>query len=614
MTTSRTLAVLGGALLLAAVYLIARPYWGIAHDAQLYVGQALNHQHPGLLANDLFFRYGSQDRFTIFSAVFGPLIAWGGVDKMAMAFTVIGAAFGLASAWFALRAVTDGAQALVATIILAAWPGWYGGLRVFSLFEPFATPRVWAIGLILLGMATALRGRYWTSAIAGISAMALHPLMALPGIAWIAFATWPRRGVLAGLLVGSIATVAASTTGMPPFDRVLAIFDPIWRELVQTRSEHLFTQDWNSRDLDAVGCSILGSALVAMRFNGVARRVFASAAGLGALGVVVTVIGSDWAGSVFVTQLQPWRALWISTLATGAGLGLLLARGTDASREDWIAIAGGGAGSLLGVTGGPLATAASIALLIGFRLATKPEVKRLLLLAAALIFAQATAWYLLNRHFEWLAAEVYARYPLVLPFYLRDPALLAILAFAVTIAWHRWQAQILHLTLVVGGAIAVAIGSLDWTGAYVQGRETHQQFPEVPAILARLPVGTNVFWRGDPLIPWLALGRPSYLSAEQTRGIVFSRATALEAGRRGQLAESVLGPQNFLGSSKFIAEVGSVPKPLDSPDAVGLCVDPELGGVYVSGMSNAVPGMPIHDRRGTPIGRFVFCSDVRGSP
>ena len=76
MTSSRNPSVWSRLLLVAAVYLIARPYWGIAHDAQIYVGQALNLSHPGLLANDLFFRYGSQDRFTIFSAIFGPLVAW----------------------------------------------------------------------------------------------------------------------------------------------------------------------------------------------------------------------------------------------------------------------------------------------------------------------------------------------------------------------------------------------------------------------------------------------------------------------------------------------------------------------------------------------------------
>lgn len=611
MTSSRTSAAFASVLLVAAVYLIARPYLGVAHDAQLYVAQALNRQSPGLLGNDLFFRYGSQDRFTVFSAIFGPLVAWRGVDQAAIASAALGAGFALASAWFALRALTDGTRAMVAAVILAAYPGWYGGLRLFSLFEPFAAPRVWACGLILLGMAAAVRGRAWASVLAMAAAMAVHPLMALPGIAWIAFATWPRRYVLMSLSVAGIATIAAWAASLPPFDRIMLAFDPAWLELVQSRSRHLFAGNWDNRDLEAAGCSILVSILVAMRVRGMARRVFATAAGIGAVGLVVTMVGSDWIGSIVATQLQPWRALWISTLAAGAGLGLLVARGVAAEREDWIAIAGGISGSLLGVTGGFVAAAASIALLTGYRLSARPEVRRLLLIAAALTLAEAVVWYALGRRSAWLAQDVFAPHEVLVPFYLRDPALLALLGIVVIATWNRWQARNLRIGLTIAAVIATVIGAIDWVKVYHGETVGHRPLPEAAAILARIPQGASVFWKGDALIPWLGLGRPSYLSYSQTAGIVFSRDTALEAWRRIELVESMLGSQPLLGFSKDVGKAPGVQKALDSPEAVGLCMDRELGGVYVSDASGAAHGVPIHDRGGVLVGQFVICDDVR---
>src|SRR5438094_10572948 len=73
----RPLALFAWLVLLNAIGL---PYLGYVHDARLYSGQVLNALHPEVLGEDLFFRFGSQDRFSAFSRLMAPLVAGLGLD------------------------------------------------------------------------------------------------------------------------------------------------------------------------------------------------------------------------------------------------------------------------------------------------------------------------------------------------------------------------------------------------------------------------------------------------------------------------------------------------------------------------------------------------------
>ena len=59
---------------LLAVNAVALPYRGILHDSQLYAVQVMNRVEGGAYSDDLFFRYGSQDKFSVFSLVAAPLV------------------------------------------------------------------------------------------------------------------------------------------------------------------------------------------------------------------------------------------------------------------------------------------------------------------------------------------------------------------------------------------------------------------------------------------------------------------------------------------------------------------------------------------------------------
>src|SRR5258707_971776 len=67
-------------LVLLALNALARPYAGITYDARLYSVQVLNQIDPTSYGDDLFFRYGSQDQFSIFSRFAASFVGLFGLE------------------------------------------------------------------------------------------------------------------------------------------------------------------------------------------------------------------------------------------------------------------------------------------------------------------------------------------------------------------------------------------------------------------------------------------------------------------------------------------------------------------------------------------------------
>ena len=440
---------------------------------------------------------------------------------------------GLCSAWVALRALGATAEsALLGTLLLAAWHGWYGGLRVFSLFEPFATPRIWAVGSILLGVGGrhARPGLVERGGMRGGYGIAPVDRAAGRGVDRARRCGRPAASDRARRCRGCCRRRAgvgnsSSRHGAGPFRSG-------WRALLEDRTQYLFLKSWTDVDLDVAACSILGAVLVAMRATGAARRVFAVAAAMGSGGP---------RGDLRRQRLAGQRGRHAdSALARPVDTDLRGNRGSRAAawqghgpqsrRPDCDGRTG--VGTPLGVTAGPLVMAVSILLLVGLRLARTTTTVRLLTFAAALLFAQAVLWYLLNRQADWLVQEVFATQVRWLPAQARDGALLSVAGVAAIIAWRRWPARKLHLVLECRCVLGIAHrlrrlvdglrkGCLETpadsgnegdscaTAAGCQrilGRRSHRSMAR--ARTPELPVGGK------------------------TAGIVFSRETALEAGRR----------------------------------------------------------------------------------
>jgi len=102
-----------------------------------------------------------------------------------------------------------------------------------------------------------------------------------------------------------------------------------------------------------------------------------------------------------------------------------------------------------------------------------------------------------------------------------------------------------------------------------------------------IPPDANVFVvpaHNSAAFAWFTLQRPSYLTVDQSSGVVFSRATALEVRRRSQVLLPLMDPDWRLLSSMQRARSGkSTPsssyRPLTRRLLIRLCSDPLLNFV-----------------------------------
>jgi hypothetical protein len=83
---------------------------------------------------------------------------------------------------------------------------------------------------------------------------------------------------------------------------------------------------------------------------------------------------------------------------------------------------------------------------------------------------------------------------------------------------------------------------------------------------------------------WFTLGRSNYLTLDQSSGVVFSRATALEVRRRSEVLLPLMDPDwKLLTSLRTKSGSGrkneATTHPLTSRSLIRVCADPQLGFV-----------------------------------
>src|SRR5262249_37722572 len=76
---------------------------GVRHDAILYTGQVLARLMPDRVGNDLFFVYGSQDKYSLFSALMAPLFERFGIGLSEMVVLGLCNAMFVAACWYPMR-------------------------------------------------------------------------------------------------------------------------------------------------------------------------------------------------------------------------------------------------------------------------------------------------------------------------------------------------------------------------------------------------------------------------------------------------------------------------------------------------------------------------------
>lgn len=495
---------------------------------------AANRLAPTHYAQDVFFLFGSQDSFNLFSPLFAALMAWLGGDLASRALTLGGGLLWIV-AWTYLAHAAFGATLAARALVLLAAPlalSYSPNFDTFVLNETFATARIISIPLSLIALAARLDGRLALAWVVAFVATALHPLLGIWGLAALISSRWPapRLWLAAGIAITLLGSVAALSITPP-----LALLDPEWEATLRSSTRDLF--------VGPLGTARVGAMLfwIAALWSGVQlgtkrlRRLYRAAAILTVGGLAVAAIASFWLPVELVVQAQPWRVLW---LAICLGLVALV----DASSR------------LLRRPGGPW-----LLLLVSVATYLFDD-------ARALVLALA-AWTLSRRGGICVRLREQTRkFPQVLPALsiaaglCAAPAAFSELESLANGLVGFWGNCGIWIVLLGGGGVsvlfwAVALGYragrvfalliglplLLVAFAQWDKRPEHARVREASYLLVArdaLPLGgvvspgSVVHWPGRDLDVWFRLGAANYASEVQAVGMVFSAAKARVITRR----------------------------------------------------------------------------------
>jgi hypothetical protein len=536
------------ALLGVATWALSHAYAGLFHDSGLYTLQALARLHPGSLSSDVFLKFGSQDRFTLFSPIYAATAHWLGVEPAAAALTLASQAALLAGAWVLARTVMPLPMAVLGLGLLIAVPGDYGSGRIFTCMESFLTPRMAAEALALAGLAAALQNSKRWAVLLMAGAALLHPIMAMAGIVALSWLYGgERRPAMALWAAAAVAALALGSSALPPGP--LGRFDAEWLTWVKHRSPYLFLESWTIDDGSRAAVTLV-TLLAGMRVLSQPARLLAKITLItGASGLAFTLVGCDLLHLAPVTQLQPWRWLWLGTVVSA----LLL---PGIARTLWGMNRSGRATLLLLLSGWifaatPYALAAAatalVPLTVGQRL--RADEIRWVFLGSVGMLAIAVAWRLAsNLEFTdsyYLDARIPGWLRRAMSFAHDGGAPAVLLASA----WWMARRPARRLGLAALGVIAAAGCAVLVAPTWARWTERNyppQRVAQFAVFRDLIPPGAEVAWLESPVAAWVLLDRPNYLSVLQTSGLVFSFQGARELQRRSAALGPAIDPATFM--------------------------------------------------------------------
>jgi hypothetical protein len=532
---------------------IKHHYLGLGGDARLYAVQALARIHPNL-GNDLYLKNASQDSFTLFSSLYAPCIVLIGLGNAALTLTLAFKILFFTASWVLGRHLLQGACAFRAVALLILIPGVYGAFGVFQYAEDWLTARSAAEALVVTAIACSICGRRLSGLLIACGAMALHPLMALPGLLWLVCLWLPLRlsalAAAAGiLLVLAIASIASWT---PLMGHLAVVMDAAWLEVVRERSQFLLLQFWRAGDWSQNARPFLSLSLSILAIDDArVRKIGATAILIGAAGLMLALIASLVGPVAILLQGQAWRWVWVTSFASVL---LLVPTLRALWRPDRC---------------GPLCVPLMIC---GWMFST---IGGTICLAFAL-----TLW--LVRDFMKDRVAMYHR---DMGTRLESLSLTAVAAFT-----NRGKPRPIVLSLTTAGLVAAClysmpralhdstrVGTVAESDAYSDWRRA-------------IPPDANVWIapvRNSAAFAWFTLQRPSYLTVDQSSGVVFSRATALEVKRRSQVLLPLLDPDwrllsNMAQAHSSGGKSATSVRPLTPERLRSVCRDPQLNFVVAA--------------------------------
>jgi len=520
-------------LALLALWLLTHRYFGIQHDGQFYAVQALARIDPAAYARDLFFAFGSQDNYSLFSPIYAGLISAIGLDRAAFVL-LAGAHLAWALAAFVLaRQWLSGPALWIGLGLLFAVPGHYGSQAetahdVLRYAEGFLTARSWAEPLVLAGVAATMGGRHLLAATAIAAAALCHPIMALPGVIFLVGFYWHLSIRSLALLAMLAAMVAFS---MPEMDAE-------WLSEVRRRARFVMLDTWSWGELLEplawAGILLAAASQVEARLQAACRALAVA----GTAGFYLALLGTASHAALLV-QAQPWRCLWLLKLTALLALVMMFARRWHRSAADrWLLLALAAAALTAQTLGGPVALALALLAHHAWRNGRSPELPRWLPLAGALALAITLLETLLAllQQFGFLAQRIgdMLKANSVMPTgdlaaYFQGPlALLLPVGFAFLL-WLQSHRPRLALALA---ALTAGIAAAGWDRTDDPLQQFVYSTPQARPFGERIASHETVHWQGNLLYTWFVLRQSGYASKEQGASALFSRPAAMESARR----------------------------------------------------------------------------------
>lgn len=535
----RRLVDIGLLLLIMGAWFAARPYDGIWHDAVLYTAQALRRLYPENYAFDLFFRYGSQDSYTIFPSVHAAAISFLGIEGAALALTILGKVLWFCALFCLFSAIFRGKDFWFSLALIATLDPYFDGHGVFSWGESFVTARLYAEAFVLAGLAMLLREYRIFGTFLLVLAALMHPLIAIVGCLVAGVFTLMRfslRHVVVMVLLPLLFVVSLLVLyGISPLDRLLLVYDESWLAYIRNRNVSVFLDTW---DISAFSRVLL--IIVILMFGiDTAHSVRLRQLSIAALVALLFLISLAWFGggvwhSILLTQLQLWRGLWlIQLIAWGIAAYVLLALFGGGQAKRLLAALMLSALLLEGPASGVIALCAWLLyqLLRIYYPDWKPGVLTVGLISGVLLMSVllriaslsivATEWGTMGRP-GWL---VFFYCPLFL-------------VGLVSIILWRNVTRVIYQILVLGACTLYFISGV-WLffSKYSFGQVEDQR--EVETLREIIPGGATVYRPEALSYVWFSLGRANFASGIQSAGVLFSRETAVESSRRLDLLWSL---------------------------------------------------------------------------
>lgn len=526
-------------LLLAvlAAWMLVHAYLGIRQDAVLYAMQGLAHAHPGMWMQDIYLRYGSQDNFSIFATLYARVILWMGLEPAAKLLTVLAQLGFYFAAWRLACRMLPPVQAVFGLGLLITLHSVYGASGIFCVAEDLLTPRLPAEALVLCALLSWLREQRLLAAACLALALSLHPIMAFAGAILCLWFTVgiPRPKLATGLIgAGALALVLVGLLASGPPLR----FDDLWFSIGPARVPFVLVGRWTASDWSAnlVPLSALIIACVIVKAQP-QRQLIGAALATGLSGIALAWLGGDWLHLVLIVQGQPWRWLWLSTVFAILMLPqiatLLWQRGRLGRATAALLLADY---LLINESYTPLLVALTLALLALCEFGRQRLAQRaqgLVLTGAVLLLAIAVgveiSGFYINARLGYFPNEAY-----LMPLWMKQwreasQYFLLVPVLFIGVAWLAQRLQRRAALLALSALLVVLIGV---QAPAVWGQWNHQNFTDADKAefapwRSKIPPNADVLYTPNPLLQWILLERPSYISDVQTASVLFSRPAAM---------------------------------------------------------------------------------------